>query len=247
MDRVPKWARRALGLAADRLPYSTRGKNYLRMISRTSAIERYFEHTYAPHSLLERMLRSEWMPVADEATLLRSFAGRFIPGERDTLTQALYFEATAKLASDMLTKVDRMSMAASLEVRCPFLDHELVELSARIPVNWKMRAGRRQAGKRILIDAIGDRLPPGLLARPKMGFGVPIAHWFRGELRAFLRDMLTSQSFVNREIASPEVVRDMIDEHDRGRRDNSYWLWSLLVLEMWLRDLDDGRSHERLP
>ena len=239
LDRVPKWARRAVGLVADRLPYSARGKNYLRMISRTSALERYVENTYAPYYLLERMLRTDWLPVADEASLLRAFPDQFPPGQADTLTRVLYFEATAKLASDMLTKVDRMSMAASLEVRCPFLDHELVELAARIPVNWKMRGGR---GKQVLIDAIGDRLPPGLLKRPKMGFGVPLAHWFRGELRPFVREILTSQAFQDRDIASAAIVRDMLDEHDCGRRDNSYWLWSLLVLELWFRDLEEGRA-----
>ncbi len=79
-----------------------------------------------------------------------------------------------------------------------------------------------------------------MLSRPKMGFGVPLAHWFRGELKSFVREMLTSQGFENRDVASPAVVRDMLDEHDRGRRDNSYWLWSLLMLELWFRDLEGG-------
>ena len=92
----------------------------------------------------------------------------------------MYFEATAKLAGDILVKVDRMSMANSLEVRCPLLDHELAEMANRIPNRWKTRDGR---GKLILLKALGDRLPAALLSRPKRGFGVPLAKWFRGPLR----------------------------------------------------------------
>jgi asparagine synthetase B (glutamine-hydrolysing) len=89
---------------------------------------------------------------------------RVAPEGTDALTQALYFEATAKLTGDMLVKVDRMSMANSLEVRCPMLDHELAELAARIPHSWKLKNGR---GKDIFIRAVGHRLPPELLRQPK--------------------------------------------------------------------------------
>jgi len=129
----------------------------------------------------------------------------------DTLSQVMYFEAAANLVGDMLVKVDRMSMAASLEVRCPLLDHELAELAATIPHVWKIVNGR---GKNILIDALGERLPPELLNRPKMGFGVPLSDWFRGELRAFLWDHLTSASFLDRGIVSPDFLRAMLTEHD---------------------------------
>jgi asparagine synthase (glutamine-hydrolysing) len=146
------------------------------------------------------------------------------------LSQALYFEATAKLTGDMLVKVDRMSMANSLEVRCPLLDHKLAELAASIPAAWKMRNGQ---GKAILLDAIGDRLPPALLHRKKMGFGVPLSHWFRGPLRDFLRDHLLSRQFTGRGIVSPTFLRHLIEEHESGRRDNSHYLWALLMLELW--------------
>ena len=95
-----------------------------------------------------------------------------LPSGADALTQAMYFEATAKLTGDMLVKVDRMSMANSLEVRCPMLDDRLAELAARIPHAWKLRNGR---GKDIFIQALGDRLPAELLRQPKRGFGVPLA------------------------------------------------------------------------
>ena len=104
----------------------------------------------------------------------------------------MYFEATANLTGDILTKVDRSSMAASLEVRSPMLDHLFAELAVQIPPAWKWRDGK---GKRILLDALGDRLPPELLTRSKMGFGVPIGQWFRGPLRELVYDSLPGGSF----------------------------------------------------
>jgi asparagine synthase (glutamine-hydrolysing) len=131
-------------------------------------------------------------------------------------------------------KVDRMSMANSLEVRCPVLDHKLGELASSIPPGWKIREGK---GKYILLRALGDRLPKELLNRPKMGFGVPLSLWFRGALRTFLWDHLDHSSIADQGIVSPAFVRQMLAEHDSGRRDNSHWLWSLLMLELWLQQL----------
>jgi len=135
----------------------------------------------------------------------------------------------------MLVKVDRMSMANSLEVRCPLLDHELGELAASIPHAWKIHNG---TGKYVFLRAVGDRLPSAILKRSKMGFGVPLASWFRGELRAFLWDYLTSMSLLNRGVVSASFVHEMLIEHDARRRDNSHWLWSLLMLELWFRELE---------
>jgi asparagine synthase (glutamine-hydrolysing) len=132
----------------------------------------------------------------------------------------------------MLVKVDRMSMANSLEVRCPLLDHELAALAAAVPHSWKISGGR---GKRILLKALGDRLPEQLLSRGKMGFGVPLAAWFRNELREMLWDHLTSARFVGRGIAAQPFVRQLLEEHQTGRRDNNQWLWSLLMLELWFQ------------
>lgn len=232
LDHTPQLLRRALAVVADLLPYSAYGKNYLRMISRPSALERYFELNSAPYFLRRQLLAPEWMLPGDAAFLQRTFAQCLVPNGADIVTQALYFEATAKLTGDMLVKVDRMSMANSLEVRSPMLDQELAVLAAKIPYSWKLSDGK---GKRILIDALGDRLPPELLTRPKRGFGVPLPIWFRGPLKSFLWDHLRSKSFKERGITSPEFVDSLLEEHDRGRRDNSHWLWMLLMLEVWFR------------
>jgi asparagine synthase (glutamine-hydrolysing) len=96
-----------------------------------------------------------------------------------------------------------------------------------------MQNGR---GKRILLKALGDRLPPALIDRPKQGFAVPLAVWFRGPLREMLHDHLCGKQFLERGIARPEAVRALIAEHESGRRDNYHWLWVLLMLELWLRE-----------
>jgi asparagine synthase (glutamine-hydrolysing) len=231
-DALPQVARGALAMLANALPYSAFGKNYLHMISRPDPVSRYLESNFAPRLMRNRLLRPAWMLPADPKWIRTQLSDCFLPNGADDLAQALYFEATAKLSGDMLVKVDRMSMAASLEVRCPMLDHKLAEFAATIPHEWKIRNKR---GKDILIDALADRLPPELLHRPKMGFAVPIAEWFRGPLRPMLRDHLESPRFFARDIVSPSFVRGMIAEHESRRRNNTTWLWSLLVLEKWFR------------
>lgn len=235
-DYIPQGLRRLVSAVADRLPYSAYGKNWLRMISRPTALERYFENNYAPYFFRKQMLQPEWMLPADAAFLSNNFAECLPPRASRTLTQAMYFEAAANLTGDMLVKVDRMSMANSLEVRCPLLDHELAELAAEIPLGWKVRKGR---GKYILIKALGDRLPESLLRRPKMGFGVPLDTWFRTSLRDFLQDHLTGARISERGIVNPSFLKLVLDEHMSGRRNNQHWLWTLLMLELWLREFEN--------
>jgi asparagine synthase (glutamine-hydrolysing) len=129
-----------------------------------------------------------------------------------------------------------MSMANSLELRCPLLDQDLAELAATIPNSLKIHEGR---GKYIFAQALGDRLPAELLTRKKMGFGVPLASWFRGSLREMLWDHLSAPQFLARGIVSPPFVRGLLEEHQIGRRDNSRWLWALLMLELWFLSLEN--------
>jgi asparagine synthase (glutamine-hydrolysing) len=238
-DRVPKLIRRAMSALAGSLPYSTYGKNYMYMVSRQTSLARYFESNYAPYLMRKELLNPEWMLPADEQFALSAFPNCLLPAGADPLSEALYFEATSKLSGDMLVKVDRMSMAVSLEVRSPMLDHELADIAAAVPHAYKIRNGR---GKDILIRALGDRLPPELLNRPKMGFAIPLASWLRGPLREMLWDHLTGTRFLERGIASPQFVRHLLNEHQSGRRDNRSWLWALLVLEMWFRNFDSYKT-----
>jgi asparagine synthase (glutamine-hydrolysing) len=230
--RLPHALRWSLRLLADRLPYKAYGKNYLLMLSRSTGLERYFDLNYSPYYLRQELLTPDWMLPADAAYLTQALSDSLPAGRSDALSQAMYFEATANLTGDMLVKVDRMSMANSLEVRCPLLDHKLAEFAAAIPNGWKLKNGH---GKQILLRAIGDRLDPELVNRPKMGFAVPLRHWLRTSLREFVWDHLTSEAFTGRGIARPEFVRAMLDEHQRRRRNNSLWIWRLLMLELWFR------------
>ena len=132
-----------------------------------------------------------------------------------------------------------MSMAASLEVRCPLLDQAVSEVASSIPNSWKIREGR---GKYILVKALGETLPQELLTREKMGFGVPLELWFRGALREMLHDHLTGSRFLDRRLVSPPFVRHLLEEHRTGRRNHAHWLWSLLMLELWFRQEENSRN-----
>jgi asparagine synthase (glutamine-hydrolysing) len=230
-EGIPQTARRALSGIAELLPYQAYGKNYLRAISRPSALDRYIEFGTTGSFLRRRVLQPYWILPWDAAFFRETFGAAILPDTADCLSQAMHFEATTKLAGDILVKVDRMSMAQSLEVRCPLLDHELVELACRIPNRWKIRGGQ---GKLILLKALGDRLPPELLDRPKRGFGIPLRNWFRGPLRSLVWDHLTGAGFLNRGIVSGRFVRRALEEHAAARRDNSFLIWQLLVLAIWL-------------
>jgi len=239
LDRVPLSLRKLMSLTADVLPYSAYGKNYLHAVGCPTALDRYFNQNYVPYFFRKHMLNPEWMLPADAAFLQRMLPENFASEDGDIVSQLMYFEATNKLAGDFLVKVDRASMAASLEVRCPFLDHRFAEFATRIPTAWKWQNGK---GKRILIEALGDRLPPELLTRPKMGFGVPIDQWFRGPLRELVHDSLLGKMFLERGIVSPDFARYLVEEHERGRRNNHHQIYALLMLELWFESLEPVAS-----
>jgi len=148
------------------------------------------------------------------------------------LSRIQYVDFKTYLPDDILAKVDRASMAHSLEVRVPLLDHVFVEHVAAIPADLKIHKG---TGKYIFKRALEGLVPDEVLTRRKMGFSVPLDLWFRGELRApFEERVLAPGSFVE-SLFEPAAVRALWDEHQRGSRDRSYPLWGLLVLEHWGR------------
>jgi len=152
----------------------------------------------------------------------------------EVVRSALELDRLTYLPDDLLTKVDRASMAWALEVRSPFMDHELVEFAANLRTNQLLDA---RGGKRMLREAFARDLPPAVFNRPKMGFAVPIGDWFRGELRAMLRDTLTaSNSFASSNFNMP-VVQRLIDDHESSKADHSQRLYALLMLELWWKTL----------
>jgi asparagine synthase (glutamine-hydrolysing) len=239
-DRIPQWMRGALGAVAAGLPHGAYGKNYLHTLSRVTPEDRYLELNYTPYHTRKWLLQPEWMPAAGAEHIEQSLPGRLGKAGGDIISRVMHFEATANLTGDMLVKVDRASMANSLEVRCPLLDHKLAELAASLPESWRRRDGK---GKWILLKALGERLDAITLNRPKMGFGVPLRDWFRGELKEYLWDHLTGRAFRERGIVRPEAMRSLLEEHESGRRDQSYWLWRLLMLEAWFEEFG-GASGE---
>jgi len=153
-------------------------------------------------------------------------------GDSEFLDRALAADVGMYLPDDLLVKVDVASMASSLEARSPFLDHEFMEFAARLPVGCKLLRGET---KRILKRALKGLVPDTVLERRKMGFGVPLARWFRGELRDFVRDALLGPEARGRGYFREEAVRALLKEHLEGRADRSNHLWNLAMLEHWHR------------
>jgi len=149
---------------------------------------------------------------------------------------ALLADTMTYLPNDLLVKVDIASMAVSLEARSPFLDHHVIEFAASLPERLKLRG---LTTKYILKKTLRKLLPPENLSRSKMGFGVPVGHWFRGRMQGFLRENLLSERASRRGLFRPEVVRRMVELHTRGERDHTHQLWTLLMLELWFQRFVD--------
>jgi asparagine synthase (glutamine-hydrolysing) len=156
----------------------------------------------------------------------------------DPSEAAMAIDVQSYLPYDLLVKVDITSMANSLEVRSPFLDHEVMEFAARLPVELKLR-GRRS--KYLLKRAFADLLPSENVHRRKMGFGVPVGAWFLGPLRPLLEDALLSEQTLRWGYFQPEALRRLVTEHLERRADHSFSLWNLLMLELWHREFIDRR------
>src|SRR5262249_25133185 len=140
----------------------------------------------------------------------------------DLLSRIQYLDVKTYLPDDICVKVDRASMSVSLEVRCPLLDHRLMELAARIPSHFKLRNG---VGKHIFKQSIAAQLPQGFLKRPKQGFGMPVAEWFRGELREWAQEVLFNPDG----LLSLDQLKWLWDRHQRQAKDYSAVLWGVFM------------------
>jgi len=214
-------ARRFLAVASR--PMAERYPRWLKMFQ-DEAKPRLYSHEFS--SLLNGHAggRDDGLPASD------------LPP--DPVDAAMAIDVAAYLPYDLLVKVDITTMANSLEARSPFLDHEVMEFAARLPVEIKFR-GRRL--KHLLKRAFSDLLPPENVNRRKMGFGVPVGQWFRGPLRELLQEALLSQQSLRRGYFREPEVRRLVVEHLERRADHSFQLWNLLMLELWHREFLEGR------
>jgi asparagine synthase (glutamine-hydrolysing) len=233
--RWPAWMRRAALAAARLLPVSDE------KISFEYKAKRFLEGTL----LDPRDAHFYWNGALDDRTKRALYqAPRYPrPGELvNTLpTEAflcgeinrfLWVDQKYYLPDDILYKCDRMSMAHSLEVRPPFLDHRIVEFAARLPEDFKVRG---PVLKFLLRELMRDKLPPAVLARPKEGFDIPAHRWFRGPLRPLAEDVLSADNVRRTGIFRAEVVERLKQDHFRRRANYGYQLWGLLTLMLWMR------------
>jgi asparagine synthase (glutamine-hydrolysing) len=155
-------------------------------------------------------------------------------GTDDPLALIQYLDLKTYLVGDINTKVDRASMAHSLEVREPLMDHELVGWLASLPSSFKVRGGE---GKYLLKKAMEPHLPHEILYRPKMGFAVPLARWFRGPLRERVREAVLGPALADTGLFDQRVLQSMLEAHLSGRNDFSANLWTTLMFEAFLRNV----------
>ena len=153
------------------------------------------------------------------------------------LRRVLYFDQTSWLPDNLLERGDRMTMAASVEARVPFLDHRLAEFVSTLPDAWRVKG---RTTKRVLREAARELLPADILGRRKIGFRVPVGEWLAGEMRGFLLDHLRSRASLTRSYYDADVLDRLIDEHLSGRQRHDKLLWTLLNLEIWQRQHTDA-------
>ena len=243
--KVPSFLRESvIKAAANLIPTSELGR------SRIRSGKRFLEAAGLPK--VDRYLR--WVSTFDTTSKLRLYSDQFkrrvtIGHARSLLEpwfvgangsgfidSALHADLMTYLPNDLLVKVDIATMAVSLEARSPFLDHHVIEFAASLPERFKLRG---LTTKYLLKKVLRKLLPSENLTRRKMGFGVPIGHWFRGTMQPFLREVILSERALSRGLFNHEVVQEFVDQHAAGNRDYSHQLWTLLMLELWFQRFID--------
>ncbi len=235
IDHIPAAFRRhTLGALARFLPPGAHGVNLLDALARDHRgrylknISTILDPARGGIASAELFREVHWEELA--APFLAEF---YRVRHRDPVTQLAYVDLKTYLPDDILTKVDRMSMAHSLETRPPLLDHPLVEFAMSLPIGFKMQNGTT---KRILRQAVGHLLPNAVLDRGKQGFGMPLLPWFKTDLRSLLDEIGDWQSSLS-ELLDRDGMRRIVREHSRGRRDHSTALWKIVTLMQWERAL----------
>jgi len=217
---------------ADWLPQVFRGKAFLSNLARDPVEAYFFSVSCFKEDGKRELLQPGLLAALDGHRSSDLFHRHYRAAQaEDHLSRLQYLDIQTYLTEDILVKVDRASMAVSLEVRCPILDHELMEYAARIPASLKIRGRDKKA---ILKRALRRVLPDDVLYRPKMGFAVPILEWLRGEIREFARGAILEGGATSRYFRR-EAVERLWNQHQSGLRNRSTELWALMMLNLWHR------------
>jgi asparagine synthase (glutamine-hydrolysing) len=240
LEKLPRVIRQNLLKPLSRmLPHGAKGKNFLYNTS-LDAVDRYIDSVSHFGNLKKIELYSN--------TLRENLNGQFGKAEKiyreiadsigseNPIDKLLYLDSKTYLPSDILTKVDRMTMATSLEARVPLLDHELIEFVQTIPAELKLKGAET---KYIFKKAMEGIVPHEILYREKQGFGVPINEWINSQLKERIHGILSEKRTLERGYFEPKYIKILLDEHAKNRRDHSHSLWILWMLELWHRKFVD--------
>lgn len=235
--RLPAPLRTALGAVGDRLPHGAKGRNFLRHFA-LPGWERYLDaSTLFRRDEKRRLFQADAFDRLSPHDPWRGKLDDLTHTNDGWLSAVQYLDLKNYLPLDILTKVDRMSMAHSIEARVPLLDHKLVEFSATIPPEFKLHRGTT---KYIFKRAMQGILPDEIIHRPKRGFAIPLGRWFRGQLDRVVRELLLSERSRQRGIVNAAFVEQLLTQHRHGR-DLDLQLWTLMSFELWCRTfLDQG-------
>jgi asparagine synthase (glutamine-hydrolysing) len=244
LARLPAPARATLARAASLLPASAtnmsldfRLKQLMRGIDAPPSLRHQLWIGSFTPAELDALLSPDLRPFAREDEVYREILAEAARGAQagiapGSVDEALRFYLTRYLVDDILVKADRASMMASLEVRAPFLDTQVVELAVRLP--WEAKLSLTGT-KRVLKQALAGVVPEAILARPKKGFGIPVARWIRGPLRPLFEDLFSPGALASSGLVDPAAARGWLDRHLRGEADHRKPLWTLAMLLLWQR------------
>jgi asparagine synthase (glutamine-hydrolysing) len=238
---LPAPGRSLLGAIGRTMPYGMRGRNFLQHIA-LAGPERYLDAgTFFRRDDMKKLFQPEVYELFSQYEPWRAKAEYLESGNGHWLSDLQGLDMKNYLPLDILTKVDRMSMAHSIETRVPLLDHKLVEFAATIPPEMNLRGGTT---KYILKRAMRGILPDSIIDRPKRGFAVPLGYWFRGKLGAYVRDLLLGDRSTRRGFFNGGHIENLVSRHERGEN-LDLQLWTLISFELWSRAfLDRGTRRE---
>jgi asparagine synthase (glutamine-hydrolysing) len=231
--------RSVVGVGAKLVPVHARGKGRLTIMSHGPEAWFVWRRTVFPDYLLEAVVHGD---VRRQASALpeQQAVDQVRHAHGTLLSRLQQWDQRHYLPDDILVKVDRATMAHSLEARCPLLDHKVIELAA---TQTSPRHGDSTMTKRLFRDVIRPWVPDAVLTRPKRGFGVPLRRWFQEQMIGWARDILLDPHTAQRGWTNTNEVRALLQQHEDGSRDHAKRIWALVCLELWARQHIDSHAH----